>query len=108
MTGWLAEVLYPRHAEIFDLDIIVDAVAAALAAHAAFLDAAEGGDFGGNEAGVDADHARLHRLTHAPGAREIAGVEIAREADFGIVGHRERFFLGVEVEERGEGAEGFF
>ncbi|MEH2530454.1 hypothetical protein V1277_003175 [Bradyrhizobium sp. AZCC 1588] len=49
--------LHPGHHHVFDLDIFLHAVMRAFAPQAGLLDAAEGRDFGGNEPGVDADHA---------------------------------------------------
>src|SRR6476620_10825943 len=63
--------LHPRHHHVFDLDIFFHAVTRAFAAKAAFLDAAEGRDFRGDETGVDADHAGLQRFGDAPDAAEI-------------------------------------
>ena len=36
---------------------------------------------------VDADHAVLERLGDAPDAADVAGIEVAGEAEFGVVGH---------------------
>src|SRR5450631_3081612 len=44
-------------AGVLDLGVVEDAVTGALASAAGFLDAAERGHLGGDEAGVDADHA---------------------------------------------------
>ena len=46
--------------------VLVDAVLRALAAQARLLDAAEGRDLVGDQAGVVADHAVVERLAHAP------------------------------------------
>src|ERR1700760_2263888 len=73
--------LNPRHHHVFDLDIFFHAVMRAFAPEAALLDAAERGDFGRDQAGVDADHARLQRLRDAPDAAEIARVEIGRQPE---------------------------
>src|SRR6202049_2193196 len=73
--GWQRR-LNPRHHHVFDLDIFFHAVMRAFAAEARFLDAAEGGDFGGDQAGVDADHAGFERLRYPPDPAEIARIEI--------------------------------
>jgi hypothetical protein len=54
------------------VEVVLDAVLRALAADAGFLDAAEGRDFGGDDAGVDADDAVFQRLGHAPDAADVA------------------------------------
>src|SRR5579871_2292403 len=69
----------PRHHHIFDLDIFFHAMMGALAPEAAFLHAAEWSDFGGDQAGVDADHAGLQRLGDAPDAPQVARIEIGGE-----------------------------
>src|SRR6185436_11002141 len=79
-------LLDPAHAEVFDLEEILDAVFGALAADAGFLHAAEGGDFGGDDALVDADDAVFERFGDAPDAAQVARVEIGGEAVLGVVG----------------------
>ena len=60
------------HAEVLDLQELLDAVVRALAAEAGLLDAAERRDLGRDEAGVDADDAVLERLGDAPDAADVA------------------------------------
>ncbi len=48
--------------------------------------AAERRDFGGDNAGIDADDAVLQRFADAEDAAQIAGVEIGGETELGIVG----------------------
>jgi len=55
-------------AEVFDFEILVHTVFGAFAAEAGFLYPAEGGDFGGNEAGVDTDDAVFESFGDAPDA----------------------------------------
>src|ERR1700753_4271223 len=66
--------LNPRHHHIFDLDIFFHAVMRAFASQPRFLDAAERGALGGDQAGVDADHAGLQRLGDPPDPAEIARI----------------------------------
>src|SRR5262245_51248025 len=66
----------PAHAQIFDLEEILDAVFRAFAAGAGFLHAAERRYFGGDDAGVDADDAGLDLFGRAPHPADIAGVEV--------------------------------
>ena len=77
------------------------------ATDATFLDAAEWRDFGGDESGVEADDAVLQRFGDAPRAREVARVDIRREAEFGVVGEPHGFFVGVHAEQRRDRTEGF-
>jgi hypothetical protein len=63
------------HAEVFDLEEFLDAVFRALAADAAFLHAAEGGDLGRDDALVDADDAVFERLSDPPVATDVSAVE---------------------------------
>ena len=77
------------------------------AADAAFLDAAEGRDFGGDEAGVEADDAVLERLGDAPRAREVARVHVRGQPELGVVRELHGFLVGVDAEQRRHRAEGF-
>src|SRR2546426_6461625 len=94
--------------EIFDDEVILDPVLRTFPPYARFLHAAEGRDFGGDDAGVDADDAVFERLGDAPDAVDVAPVEVRGEAEFGVVGELDRFFLVLEAEERRDRAEGFF
>ena len=69
---------------------------------------AEGGDFGGDDAFVDADHAVFEAFGDAEDSADVAGVEVGGEAEFGVVGEGDGFGFGFEAEEGGDGAEGFF
>src|ERR1700751_1834582 len=69
------------HHHVFDLDILIHAVARAFAAEAAFLDAAERCDLGRDQAGVDADHARLQCLGDTPDAADVTRIEVGGEAE---------------------------
>ncbi len=60
-----------------------------------------------DQAGVDADHAVFQRLLHAGDAADVAGVEIAGQTKDRVIGAGDDFFLGVELEQGREGAEGF-
>src|SRR6478672_10746138 len=75
----------PAQAHILEIQIFLDPVLAALAAHAALLDATEGCDLDRDHPVIDADHAHLHGLGDAEDAADVAGVEIAGEADIGVV-----------------------
>src|SRR5581483_9278321 len=96
----------PAHAQVLDLEVVLDAVFRAFAADAAFLDPAERRDLGRDDALVDADDAVFQRLGDAPDAADIAAVEIGGEAELGIVGHADRLFVGGEAVERRHRAEG--
>src|SRR5437773_2553370 len=95
-------------AHIFDFDEFVDAVLGAFATEAGFLYAAEGGDFRGDKAAIDADDAVFEGFGDAPDAGDIAAVEIRCEAEFGVVGEGDGFGFGLEAEERGDGTKSFF
>src|SRR5450756_2171439 len=66
----------PRHHHVFDLDIFFHAVMRAFAAEPAFLDADERRHLGGDQPGIDADHAGFERLGDPPHPAEIARIEI--------------------------------
>src|SRR6266498_3299491 len=73
-------------ADIFGVEVILDALMSALLAEARFLDAAEWRFRRGDEAFIDADHTVFQPFHDPEGATEIAGVEIAGQAEFGVVG----------------------
>src|SRR6476620_4230951 len=94
------------HAQVLHLEIILDAVFRPLAADAAFLHAAEGGDLSRDDAFVDADDAVFEGFGDAPDAADVAAVEIGGETEFGVVGHAYGLGVGLEAVERRNGAEG--
>src|SRR5205085_3441970 len=96
------------HAEVFDLEELLDAVFGTLAADTAFLHAAERRDLGRDDALVDSDDAVFESLGDAPDAADVAAVEIGGEAEFGVVRHLDRLVFGLEAIERRDRAEGFF
>src|SRR6266849_5042082 len=100
--------IHPTHAQILDDEVILDPVLRTLPPHARFLHAAEGRDFGGDDAGVDADDAVLEGFGDAPDAVDVAAVEVRGEAEFGVVGELDRLFFVLEAEEWRDRAEGFF
>ena len=83
-------------------------MARAFAAKAGLLDAAEGGNFGGDQAGVHAHHPVFQRFLDAGDAAYVAGVEVRGKAEDRVIGLGNHLFLGLETEQGGEGAEGFF
>src|SRR5215813_12682053 len=94
------------HAQVFDLQEVLDAVLRAFAAEAGFLHAAEGRHLGGDDARVDADDAVLDLLGHAPDAADVPAVEIGGETKLGVVGEADGVLLGLETEEWRDRAEG--
>ena len=82
------------HAEVFDLEELLDAVFRAFAADAAFLHAAERRDLGRDDALVDADDAVFESLGDAPDAVDVAAVEGG--AEFGVVGDLYGLAIGLE------------
>ena len=60
------------HAQIFQFEILVHAVARPFAAESRLLDPAERCDFVGDQPGINADHAVLEPLGHAPNPADIA------------------------------------
>src|SRR5690606_39108359 len=76
----------PADADIFGVEIVLDALMSALAPEPRFLDTAERRFRRGNQPFVDADHAVFQPFHHAEGAAEVAGVEVTGKAVFGVVG----------------------
>ncbi|VTR69300.1 hypothetical protein DESC_740039 [Desulfosarcina cetonica] len=94
-------------AQILHLDILLDAVPRSLAADAGLLDAAEGGHFGGDQAGVDAHHAVFQGLGDPENASHVAGIEIGRQAEGGVIGHADDIGFAFETDQRRHRAESF-
>src|SRR5918992_5151583 len=89
------------HGDVLDLQVLGDALGAALAADAGLLDPAEGGGRVRHHALVETDHARLQALDHPEGPLEVAGVDVGDQAELGVVGGRDRRVLVVEGGHRG-------
>src|SRR5580658_6469777 len=87
------------NAQIFELGVVEDAVLGTLAPHARFFHTAERRDLRRDEARVDSHDAVFERLSDTPGAREVARVEVCREAELGVVGHADGFLLGAEAKQ---------
>src|SRR4051812_24931919 len=68
-----------RHRDVLDLQVLVDALLAALAAEAGSLHAAERRRGVGHHALVEPDHAGLQLLAHAEGALDVARVDVGDE-----------------------------
>src|SRR5258706_14132981 len=93
--GWR---LQAADQQVFDLEVLLDPVLGALTAEARLLHAAEGRDLGRNDAAVHAHHAGLHLLGGAEHAPDVARVEVAREAELGVVRHGDRLVVGPKTE----------
>src|ERR1700732_3263536 len=64
----------PAHGDVLGLQVLADALKAALAAETGLLDAAERRRGVGHDALVEADHARFDALAHPERAAQIARV----------------------------------
>src|SRR4029453_10700769 len=89
------------HGDVLGLQVLGDALGAALAADAGLLDPAEGGGRVRDQALVEADHARLQPLDDPERALQVAGVDVGDQPELGIVGGRDRRLLVVEAGHRG-------
>src|SRR3954447_14075888 len=88
------------HAEVFDFQIVLDAVFRALTAVPALLDPAERCNLGRDQAFIDADNAVLERFSDTPDPSYIAAVEVGRKAKLGIVREPDRLLFGLKAEYR--------
>src|SRR5579863_7925886 len=89
--------------EIFDFDILINAVFGSFPAEAGFLYAPEGCDFRGNDSCVDADDTVLESLSDSPDTRDIAAVEISRQTKFRIIGEGNGVSFRLKSEKRSHG-----
>src|SRR5690606_38775899 len=81
--------------QVFYFQVLIDAVLRPFAAQPGGLHAAKGRHFGGNQAGVDPDHAVLQRLGHPEHAAQTAGIEIGGQATFSLAGLGNRIGLAL-------------
>mmetsp|Transcript_1496 Transcript_1496/g.4433 ORF Transcript_1496/g.4433 Transcript_1496/m.4433 type:complete len:380 (+) Transcript_1496:668-1807(+) len=93
------------HADELDLQELADAVLGLLAAKARLFDSAKRGHGVGDEHLVQTHHAVIQRLRHPPRPRQVGGVEVGGEAVLGVVGHRHRLLLRLELDHRHRRAE---
>src|SRR3954454_21431678 len=73
-----------RQRDVLDVEVLVDALAAALAPEARRLDAAERRGGVGDQSLVEADHAGLQLLADAERALEVGCVDVGDEAELGV------------------------
>ena len=62
----------------------------------------------GQDAHVDAHHAVFQRFGHAENAAHVAAVEVAGQAELGVVGCVHRFLFGLELEDGRKRAKSLF
>src|SRR5665647_619007 len=91
--------------DLLDLGVLVEAVSAELAAHAALLVAAPRGLAVGRVVGVDPGDAGAQRLDHAHGLGDVLRPDGARQAVDGVVGDRDGFLLALERDHDQHGPE---
>src|SRR3954469_18008237 len=94
-----------RRRDVLGLEVLLDALAAALAPDAGLLDPAERRRGVGDHPLVEAHHAGLQPLDDAEGALEVGRVDVGDEAELRVVGGGERLVLGLEALDRRDGAE---
>src|ERR1700684_2975743 len=83
-TGLLT---HSADAYVLQFGVVEDPVLRAFAADSRFLHAAERRYFGANDAGVEPNDSIFDGLGHPPTPRQIARIQICRQAEFRVVGH---------------------
>src|SRR5688500_7228607 len=86
----------PTDRYVFGLDEGEEALDPTFAAEAAFFDPTERCGRVGYQSAVEADHAGLNSLADPQAPSEVGGVDVGDEAVLGVVGERDRLFLGGE------------
>src|SRR5690606_36014622 len=94
--------------DIFHFEKLLDPPRPAFTAKPGFLVPAKGGNFRGDEPGIDADKAALECFSDMPDAPDIAAVEVGSKSERRVIGQRHRFFFRLETENRRKRREGFF
>src|SRR5690606_4679426 len=93
------------HLRKFDVGIVEDAFRAALTAHSARLDTAEGCFRSGKRKTVDADHSRFQPFRRLAGATGIPGEDIGGKAHFRGIGALEDIIGVRELRDGRDGTE---
>jgi serine phosphatase RsbU (regulator of sigma subunit) len=93
-------------AKILDLQEFIYAVVRTFAPESRLFNSAERGHFIRDQSRIDADHAAFQGFRGSPGATDVPAEEVARQTEFGIVGHLNTFFIAPEAEKRCQRAEG--
>ena len=87
-------------AEVFHLDIILDAVFRAFTALAGLFDTAEWCDFGGDQASIDTDHAIFQRLGNPEDPLEIGVEEIGSQTLNRVIRFTDNLLRIFETDDR--------
>src|SRR5450631_4234541 len=93
-----ALLTHSADADVFDFGVIQNSVLGPLAADPGFLDAAERSHFSRDDAGVQSDDSVLNGFRHTPASGKVARIEISRQAELRIIGHRNRLRLAFKLE----------
>src|SRR5690606_3118369 len=99
--------LAPGVAQVFDVQIFLEPVVRALAAHAAHLNAPERRVRRGNQAGVDPDHAAFECARNMRDGLRVLTAQVGGEAELGRVGEADALLDGAEADYARERTEGF-
>src|SRR5258706_10705369 len=92
---------------VLHFEKLFETVLRAFAAQARLLDPAERRHLSGDDAGVGADDADLHLLGDPEDTPDVAAVEVARQAELGVVRKAGRIGFGLEADQRRHRPEGF-
>ena len=93
-------------AKILDLQEFIYAVVRTFAPESRLFNSAERGHFIRDQSRIDADHAAFQGFRGSPGATDVPAEEVARQTEFGIVGHLNTIVIAPEAEKRCQRAEG--
>src|SRR3712207_4084339 len=91
--------------DVLRIEVLVDALASALAPEPGCLDPTERRGRVADESLVEPDHPGLESLTDPQGSLDVAGEHVGDEPEFGVVGGGDGRLLGVERGHRGDGPE---
>src|SRR6201998_2314583 len=86
--------------DVLGFQVFLDSFETALTPEPGLLDTAERRRRIGDHTAVHAHHARFNRLRHPQRAVQRPGVDVGRQAVFGVVGRGDALFLGVEPRNR--------
>src|SRR5262249_40427924 len=98
----------PTKAEVFYFHEFFDAVVRTLTTKPRLFHAAKRRNFARDQPCVNAHHAAFKAFRRPPDAADIATIEVAREAKFGIVGHFDCLLIRLKSKQRRQRSKGLF
>src|SRR5699024_5279522 len=95
----------PRGRDVLDLEELLDADLSALTAETRHLHTSEGCAGVRDQARAESDYARFEPVGQAERTLEVLAEQVAGQPELGLIGQSDRLVVGVEGDDRCDGAE---